>query len=194
MALVQSFCLTELDAISNDNEGRKERPPIETRLLRCLRLWRTVPNAVVEDGCTLFEEICDLLEFYICDCIRYGPKSLGGWWSDGVIHLEISEPQTDRFKLVGVTWIGSNGFAPFEIDVDLDPHDDTYFSKTIFRIGILDNSGHPLVCNPNLTPTRVLELRPGYNRAADKNRAPDKNREWAMAVELTSPNETATGI
>jgi hypothetical protein len=76
-----------------------------------------------------------------------------------------------------VTWIDSLGIAPFEIDVELDPHDDMYFAKTVFRIGMLDNHGHPLVCNRNLAPTRVLEMRPRYNR------------DWAMAVELTPPRK-----
>jgi hypothetical protein len=61
--------------------------------------------------------------------------------------------------------------------VELDPHDDMYFAKTVFRIGMLDNHGHPLVCNRNLAPTRVLEMRPRYNR------------DWAMAVELTPPRK-----
>ena len=135
------------------------------------------PDAIVEGERTLFQEICGLLEFYICGCISYGPKHLGGWWSDGVVYLEITEPNPDRFTLLGVTWIDSLGIAPFEIDVELDPHDDMYFAKTVFRIGIVDNHGHPLVCNRNLAPTRVLEMRPRYNW------------DWAMAVELTLPRD-----
>jgi hypothetical protein len=120
-----------------------------------------------------------LLEFYICGCIPYGPKNLGGWWSDGVIHLEIAEPKPDRITLLGVTWIDSLGISPFEIDLELDPNDDRYFAKTVFRIGMIDDFGSPTVCNRNLAPTRVLEKRPRYNR------------DWAMAVELT-PTQNAT--
>jgi hypothetical protein len=145
-----------------------------------LRTWRITPEATVENGRTLIQEICGLLEFYICGCITYGQKNLGGWWSDGVIHLEISEPERDRFTLLGVTWIDSLGIAPFEIDLELDPNDDTYFAKTVFRLGMLDDYGRPAVCNRNLAPARVLEIRPRYNR------------DWAMAVELTPPATNAT--
>lgn len=138
------------------------------------------PDAIVEGERTLFQEICGLLEFYICGCIPYGPRNLRGWWSDGVIYLEIAEPNQDRFILLGVTWIDSLGIAPFEIEVEPDSRDDLYFAKTVFRIGMLDNHGHPLVCNRNLAPTRVLEMRPRYNR------------DWAMAVELTPPPRNAT--
>jgi hypothetical protein len=132
------------------------------------------PDAIVEGDRTLFQEICGLLEFYICGCIPYGPKNLGGWWSDGVIHLEISEAAPNLFTLLGVTWIDSLGIAPF------DPLDDVYFAKTVFRIGMLDNHERPMVCDRNLAPTRVLEMRPRYNR------------DWAMAVELTPPPRNAT--
>ena len=148
---------------------------IETRLLRCLSTWRVTPNVAVADGRTLIEEISGLLEFYICGCIPYGPDDLGGWWSDGVIHLEIVETKPGRFTLLGVTWLGSLGIAPFEIDLELDPNNQIYFAKTTFRIGVLDNHGIPAVANRNLAPTRVLETRPQYNR------------DWAMAIELTPP-------
>jgi hypothetical protein len=138
------------------------------------------PNAAVEIDRTLYQEICDLLEFYICGCIPYGPKHLGGWWSDGVIHLEIAEPEPDRFKLLGVTWIGSLGIAPFEIDLALDSNDDTHFANTIFRLGMLDEHGQPTFANRNSSPTRVLETRPQYNR------------DWALAMELTPPPKNAT--
>ena len=165
----------ETSAINSDHPVRDERPLIETRLLRCLRDWRIEPDTKLDCGHTLFEKICSLLEFYICGCIQYGPKSLCGWWSDGIIHLEISETEQDHFKLLGVTWVDSLGISPFEIDVELAQNDDTYFAKTVFRIGTLDSYGRPTVCNRNLAPTRVLETRPRYNR------------DWAMAVELTPP-------
>ncbi len=177
---VTSSVAKEIAAFNNDTDSRSRRPMIETRLLRCLRTWRITTNAAVENDNTLFQEIFGLLEFYICGCIAYDPKQLGGWWSDGVIHLEIAEPEPGRFTLLGVTWIGSLGIAPFEIDLKLDPNDDTYFAKTVFRIGMLDKHGHPTVSNRNTAPTRVLETRPQYNR------------DWAMAVELTPPPKHAT--
>ncbi|MEL7335717.1 MAG: hypothetical protein AAFN70_05860, partial [Planctomycetota bacterium] len=165
--------------INNDTGLPKERPSIETRLLLCLRTWQVTPDVTVDDGRTLFQEICGLLEFFICGCIPYGPNNLGGWWSDGVIHLEITNPELHRFNLLGVTWIDSLGIAPFEIDLELDPNDQKYFAKTIFRIGILDHYGRPTVCNRNLASARVLANRPRYNR------------DWAMAVELTPPAQHA---
>ncbi|MFO7903765.1 MAG: DUF6883 domain-containing protein [Planctomycetota bacterium] len=76
------------------------------------------------------QEICGLLEWYICGCIPYGPNNLGGWWSDGMIHLEIANPETDRFKLLGVTWIDSLGIAPFEIDLELARTSDDFTAKS----------------------------------------------------------------
>ena len=97
-----------------------------------------------------------------------------------MIHLEIVEPEPDRFTLIGVTWIDSLGIAPFEIELELDPNDETYFARTVFRIGMLDDYGRPAVCNRNLAPTRVVEKRPQYIC------------DWAMAVELTPPSRNAT--
>ncbi|WP_145168813.1 hypothetical protein [Rubripirellula lacrimiformis] len=148
--------------------------------MRRLLDWQVEPNATVDGGRTLFQEICGLLEFYICGCIPYGPDNVGGWWSDGVIHLEIANPTLNRFTLLGVTWIDSLGIAPFEIDFDITRDDDTYFTKTIFRIGILDDYGNPTVCDRSLATSRVLDARPRYNR------------DWAMTVELTPPNEDRT--
>jgi hypothetical protein len=121
-----------------------------------------------------------LVEFYICDCIRYGPNRLRGWWSDGVVHLEIAETIPNHFKLIGVTWIDSHGMSPFEIDVELNTSNDTYFAKTVFRIGTVGDCGEPVLASPNLAPIRVLQTRPRYNR------------DWAMAIELTAPRENTT--
>jgi hypothetical protein len=152
--------------------------PIETRLVKCLRAWRNDPNALIDDTRTVEQEICGLLEWYIGECIPYGPGNLGGWWSDGVIYLEIEERLTDTFKLLGVTWIDCKGIAPFDIDVVLDPDRDDYFAKCIFRIGMLDDNRQPIICDRDRSPRQVLDKRPRYDR------------EWAMAVELTPPNES----
>jgi len=165
--------------INDQAEVRGKGPPIETRLLRCLRAWRVVSDASIVDNRSAVQEIGELLEWYICDCLSYGPSNLGGWWSDGVIHLEIDNPETDRFKLLGVTWIASFGIAPFEIDLELNPQDDLLFAKTVFRIGMLNDNGLPIVSDRNLAITRVLEIRPRHDR------------DWAMAVELTPSTQHA---
>lgn len=146
--------------------------------MKCLRAWRDNPHALIDDDRTVEQEICTLLEWYICECIAYGLDSLGGWWSDGVIYLEIEEPSTDRFKLLGVTWIDCKGVSPFDIDIVLHPNRDACFAKCIFRIGMLDDQGQPIICDRDRSPRRVLDKRPRYNR------------DWAMAVELTPPNES----
>lgn len=174
------FCHSETKTFTDDTEPRSGRPSVETRLLRRLLDWRVDPDATVDDGRTLFQEICVLLEFFICGCIPYGPDNLGGWWSDGVVHLEIANHNPDRFTLAGVTWIDSLGIAPFEIDLDIARGNDTCFAKTIFRIGSLDDCGRPTVCDRTLATSRVLADRPRYNR------------DWAMAVELTPANEDKT--
>jgi hypothetical protein len=116
-----------------------------------------------------------LLEWYICGCIPYGPASLSEWWSDGVEKLVITQIANDTFKLVGVTWIGSLGRAPFEIDVELNPTDDEFFAKTIFRIGSLDASRKPRLFGHQVSGEWLLETRPR------------EDRDWAIAVELMAP-------
>jgi len=150
---------------------------IETRLLKCLRTWQIRPDSDPETMPMLDQEIRRLLEFYICDCLGYGPKDLCGWWSDGVIHLEITSPSSDQFKLIGVTWIDSHGITPFEIDIDLDPADDHCFARTVFRIGKRDGQGRPDLCSHDLALSRILEGRP------------TQDKDWAMAVELAKPAE-----
>lgn len=171
--LTQTFCHLEIDTCNNDIPTPEQKLPIESRLVNCLRAWHEDPNAIISDERTVQQEIVDLLEWYICECIPYGPNSLGGWWSDGVIHLEIDEPSPDKFKLLGVTWIDCHGLAPFEIDVELDAKNNTQFAKTIFRLGMLDAQRRPKICNRNHAASRLLETRPRYNR------------DWAMAIELT---------
>src|SRR5262245_6266383 len=95
--------------------------PIEARLVKYLRVWRDDPNSVTVNGRNVEREICSLLECYICECLLYGPSNLRGWWSDGVIRLEINQTAQERFKLLGVTWIDCHGIAPFEIEVELNP-------------------------------------------------------------------------
>jgi hypothetical protein len=116
-----------------------------------------------------------LLEWYICECIPYGPGNLSEWWSDGVEKLVITQTADEAFKLLGVTWISSLGRAPFEIDVELNPADDQYFAKTVFRIGTLDDRGKPRVFGRLIAEESILEKRPR------------QDRDWAMAVELTPP-------
>jgi hypothetical protein len=158
-----------------DNELPKpeSKTPIETRLVKSLRLWRADPSSVATNDRTVEQEICALLEWYICECIPYGPSNLGGWWSDGVIHLEIQQTAPEVFKLVGVTWIDCHGVTPFEIDVELVPTNDRNFAKTIFRIGMLEDGGCPKLSDSRMDARRLLAMRP------------QQNGDWAMAVELT---------
>jgi hypothetical protein len=168
-----------MNAFNDEAIFRSEHPLIETRLLRCLQIWSVTPGYESENDRPLYREICSLLEYYICGCIAYGPKNLRGWWSDGVIYLEIVSTEPGRFKLIGTTWIDSSGIAPFEIDLELVPNDDIYFERTVFRLGTLDNYGRPTLFDRNLAPTRIIEERPRHNR------------DWAMAVELVAPKPEA---
>ncbi|KLU02015.1 hypothetical protein RISK_005970 [Rhodopirellula islandica] len=115
-----------------------------------------------------------LLEWFIGECLRYERTgSLTNWWSDGVIELKIDQQSRDSYHLAGVTWIGSDGLAPFDIDVKLNPKTDKCFANCIFRLGLLDQFGLPSLCEPG----RPVEIRTR------------QNRDWAMALELTPPEE-----
>ena len=130
-----------------------------------------------EDGGTLEREINWLLEYYIGECLQYAPANMGDWWSDGVVCLEISQLGAEKFELIGVTWIGCDGIAPFEFIVQTDPTSDDYFVKSVFRIGTLDGWGRPIIFNHKIPASEIIGRRPRYNR------------DWAMAVELTPPEE-----
>jgi len=135
-------------------------------------MWRDDRNAISVFGRTVEQEICSLLEWYICECIPFGPPNFGGWWSDGVIYLVIDQIGQDAFKLVGATWIDCHGLAPFEIDLELKATDECQFAKTIFRLGTLDDQGHPTLFHPDIDWRRLVADRP------------QQNRDWAMAIEL----------
>jgi hypothetical protein len=140
-----------------------------------LKVWREDAASHSASGGSVEQEIRSLLEWYICECLTYGPSNLRGWWSDGVIRLEIRLTATDCFKLLGVTWIGCEGLAPFEIDVELDAKDNSRFARTILRIGTLDEHNRPMVFGRKIDAGHILQTRPV------------ENRDWAMAVELTPP-------
>ena len=94
-----------------------------------------------------------------------------------MIHLEITHFAPEGFKLLGVTWIGCEGLAPFEIDVELSPADDRSFAKTTFRIGRCDDLGRPMVDDARTPAHHVLIGRPRHNR------------DWAIAIELNPLHE-----
>jgi hypothetical protein len=166
---------TETTTCNDDIPTPEYKIPIESRLVKCLRLWRDDSRAVTTNDRPVHEEIRSLLEWYLCECIRYGQGILRDWWSDGVIHLEITQLTLDSFKLLGVTWIACLGITPFEIDVELYPLDDNCFAKTTFRLGTLDDHGRPILFDRDSSPVSVLEKRPRHHR------------DWAIAVELTPP-------
>ena len=153
------------------------KTPIEARLAKYLKIWRDDRAALSAFGLPVEQEIAKLLEWYICECLAYGPKEVADWWSDGVVQLKIEQTNTDSFKLLGVTWIDSQGLAPFEIDVELNPADDHLFARTRFRIGSLDGCGRAEVRRPRIATECVLEKRP------------KRDRDWAMAVELAPPEQ-----
>ena len=144
-----------------------------------MRLWRDNSKAMLDKDTAVDSEISGLLEWFICECISYGPKELGGWWSDGIIQLEITTYNDQSFRLLGVTWIDCHGVAPFEIDLQMNQHDDEYFAKTIFRIGMRDEQGLPKLSGETRNINRLIEHRPLCNNA------------WAMAIELTPPEDRA---
>ena len=165
----------EIDTCDNELLTPDYKLPIELRLVKYLRVWRDDATALVGEDQTVTQKICGTLEWYICECIPYGPADIGSWWSDGIIDLHIARTGVDEFKLLGLTWVDSLGTAPFEIDLHLGLPNDPYFAKTIFRLGMRDDQGKPKICDRNLAAGRVLNNRPQYNR------------DWAMAVELTPP-------
>ena len=146
--------------------------------MKCLRAYRDAPNAISADGQTVEQRIRGLLEGFIGECLSHDPsKRVSGWWSDGVIHLRMEQESDTQFEMLGVTWIGCEGTAPFEIDVVMDPTIDEYFAKCIFRLGMLDRRRCPTLCDSRYGPMQVLNMRPR------------NNGDWAIAVELTPSDE-----
>jgi len=151
--------------------------PIETRLIKYLRVWRVDPNAVVEDGRSVESALEGVLEWFICQCLEFSPeREVRDWWSDGVIDLRITQTSDESFRLLGVTWIGSEGIAPFEIEAMLDSYRDDSLAKCVFRIGARDDHGRAVVFDRDMSCQRILDKRP------------KQNADWATAIELT-PND-----
>lgn len=143
--------------------------PIETRLTRRLRIWGNTQTAECE------QEIRSLLEFFICECVKYDPAGrITHWCADGVVELKIEQRTPLDFKLAGVTWIGIGGLVPFDINARMHPEFDEHLSRCLFRIAHVDQTGRPVIYKPGTI--------------IDSRHRPDC--EWAMAVEL-SPSETA---
>ena len=176
----QFLSLHDQEFTCDINSNNFSKPSIETRLVSALRRWVAAAGSSVAIRMAAEKEISDLLEWYIGQCLVYAPNSLRGWWSDGVIHLKVTQTSAGSLKLLGVTWIDSHGFAPFEIDVTLNPVDKLQFSKTVFRIGSVDGKHRPKLFPDSMAPARILEMRPRCNQ------------NWAMAVELTPPESNAT--
>tara|TARA_A100001391_G_C5033392_1_gene268933 strand:- start:48 stop:569 length:522 start_codon:yes stop_codon:yes gene_type:complete len=169
-----TFCHLEYNICDSDWFTPEYKLPIETRLAKCLRRWSSDPSATEIGGQTYEQKIALLLEWFICECVGHEPTGkLRNWWSDGVIELRISQQSRDNYNLAGVTWIGSDGLAPFDIDVKLNPENDRCFANCIFRLGLLDHFGLPALCEPG----HPVEIRAR------------RNRDWAMAFELTPPEE-----
>jgi hypothetical protein len=139
-------------------------------------MWRDDHRALTFDSRPVEDALCGVLEMYIGECLACAPNSPPGWWSDGVFRLEIQETSRDQFKLLGVTWIDSAGTTPFEFDVELSPTDQDQLARTIFRIGTLDADGYPTFFDQYAIG--AIEMRP------------QRNRDWAVAVELTPPPST----
>lgn len=164
----------EAPACSNSNV-ESQWTEAERLLVQALRTWDTHFRADNADGVAAAQQqIKEILEWFICECLSHDPSSLlGGWWSDGVTHLRIGRQNNRKHTLRGTTWIATDGIAPFDFDLTLADHDGQRFDRKLFRIGLLDVHGTPVLCDSGWAVERVLELCPRYNR------------DWAMAVELT---------
>jgi len=165
----------EKNNCDSDYPTPEYKTPIEARLIKYLQMWRDDRNVVSAFGRPIEREICSLLEWYICECLRYGPPHLQEWWSDGVEGLEISQIAEDAFKLLGVTWIGCEGIAPFEIDLKLNASDESHFASTVFRLGTFDDQGLPKLFHHRIAPHSLVQKRPL------------QNCDWVIAIELTPP-------
>ena len=125
----------------NDFSPPANKFPIETRLVKYLRIWRGDPNALTANGRNVGQELSSCWNGTFATVFRTARtiSAAGGPMASSIWRL--ARPRETFFKLLGVTWIDCHGIAPFEIDVELDPADECHFAKTIFRIGMLDDQG-----------------------------------------------------
>ena len=175
-----------------DSNGPDHLSPstTEARLIQALRHWQSnpqpiptthsvvdvdLPDSELSRGEIQDREILQLVEGFICGALHAGPKPLRHWWSDGILCLHIEATGNDCLKLLGVTWIASDGLAPFEIDVELNPDDEREFRRTVFRLGCTDTRGRPILATSTRHALEILANRPR------------ELRDWAVAIELTPP-------
>ena len=159
------------------------REPNETHIARLLWAWSCDLEAVVEDddGRRIDQHLAFLLEWFLCDALKHSSAGArGGWWSDGVISLQIKRLTPTSFRMTGTTfWAAGKGrndwVAPFDVEFSFPAIDSVEWTGIIVRFGWLGHDG---------------EIVQSIGCIHPRERWPDKvirDSEWAMAIELTPP-------
>ena len=163
------------DAVLPDSEPRDQR------IARLLWIWSRDRKQLFGDGRSVEQHIASWLEPFLCDSFAYSPEGAKqGWWSDGVVDLQIDRFAATAFLLWGSAWwaghdVNKQWVAPFEIEFYFTVEGSLDFSRTIVRFGGADVNGDIVRSSMSLHP-RIRN-----------NGQPSKNSHWAMAIELTPP-------
>lgn len=124
-------------------------------------------------------DLAGLIEYYLCEVFKYknsAPSS--GWWCDGVVELTISQPADQSFQIVGAAYWAESSRSPFylaplELEFKLPFQGATQAEQIIVRFGSLDRSGQ--IKRSSIETSTWLLVQ----------RRPERNEDWAFAVEVT---------
>ncbi|MEM8671966.1 MAG: hypothetical protein AAGG48_30895 [Planctomycetota bacterium] len=148
--------------------------PLEVRIAETLWRWKFASeserNAIVADA-----NLLPMIEHWFPFADIPLTRKLGTW-CDGISTLEIASPSRLSFLLAGVGWFPTY-LAPFELEFHFPRSRDTHAHCIILRLGF---RGRLFNANDRHVPTT-------RDDAAAFARRPQRNQDWAVAVELT-PN------
>ena len=151
---------------------------LESQIATTLWRWKFAEHDE-RDSILSDSKFASMLEFWFpFSDIEFTRKR--GIWCDGVPLLEIKELNRASFLISGVGYF-PHDFTPFEVEFHFNNRRDLKPDLVVFRFGLLDHDGALRLIRNNRHPSHIMHLRP------------KTNSEWAIAVELTEPDNGNAG-
>jgi hypothetical protein len=148
--------------------------PAETRIADELWQWAFLSPSERREVTANGSDLSVMIEFYLSGIFQQLEFTRSqGIWCDGVVELSIRQMNRRAFVIVGIAF-APNRLAPFEIEFHFDRRRDKEPMRAIIRFGGCEDDGE-IHWHTNLK-----------NAAAILAKRPKFDRDWAVAVELTS--------
>ncbi len=156
------------------NREHQQTDPLEAAIAAELWRWAFAPQEVRVDIAAVQSELSTKLEFYLCGAFQLIDFTRSrGIWCDGVIELSIMKISRCSFLTVGAAYAPTH-LAPFEIEFHFGRRRDHVPLRTIIRFGKRGPDSEIQWYANTKNAATIVANRPQYDR------------DWAIAVELTS--------